>query len=215
MAIQDKFKHRMYFDKAEVRTEGDGSDGLPDIRGHAIVYDVIGDGGWFTEQIVRGAASKDLRSNPDVVSLLNHDVSLLLGRTPDTLVLAEDDVGLVSHTKPIDSSVARNVVNWIDKKAISQMSFGFYVVDEEVILDNEKPPHFKVKEIKLFDTSVVTFPFYKQTDVWLERSFTGRMALEERLKRHTATEKEALDLVAEAERLYRMRELELFEATVA
>ncbi|MCA8937975.1 MAG: HK97 family phage prohead protease [Planctomycetes bacterium] len=175
------------FDCQNLRAEGDG-DALPAILGTAIVYGVVGDGGFFTEEIKAGAATKTLEriADPekqnDCVCLFNHDPNLIVGRTPDTLTLEDTDAGLETRCTPPDTTIARDLIANIRSGVIKQMSFGFYILDEDVeIRDNR--PHFTIKEIELFDVSHVTWPFYKETSSSIEERIKSRETnLDERLR---------------------------------
>lgn len=148
--------------------DGDDDKKKKRIIGHAAVFDVIGDGGWFREKIAPGAFSKSIL-NDDVRALINHDKNLVLGRnTAGTLILSEDDRGLLSDIDPPDTQYARDLEVSIGRGDITQMSFGFEIVAEERIKgQNNEPDLFIIREAKLWDVSPVTFPFYAQTDVSL------------------------------------------------
>lgn len=176
--------HRMFFDGAvracfeEEKRQEQGENYLPVIEGHAIVANVRGITPYFTEEIDRAGITKALQDpNLDVASLWNHDTSKPLGRNPDSLELKEDEIGLFTRTKPTNTSYARDLIENIKAGVVRQMSFGFWPVAEQLD-DSGVVPHFIVKEFRLFDISPVTFPFYKQTDLWLKRCeqvMTNRM----------------------------------------
>jgi len=164
-------QHRMYFDEAIQRAEkkeGDTNE-LPLIEGYAIVANVRGVTPWFSEEIDKKAITKALAEpNLDVASLWNHDMSMPLGRYPDTLELVQDERGLFTRTKPTNTSYARDLITNIDAGVVRQMSFGFWPVAEKYD-DSGDVPHFIVTEMRLFDTSPVTMPFYRETEVWVKR----------------------------------------------
>lgn len=136
------------------------------IVGHAAVFDKIGDGGWFREKIAPGAFFKSIEKD-DVRALFNHDPNFVLGRNKaGTLILREDEKGLWTETDPPDTQFARDLKTSISRGDISQMSFGFEIIAEERVKgEGNEPDLFIIKEVKLWDVSPVTFPFYKQTDV--------------------------------------------------
>jgi len=151
---------------AEIRMEAREDGKKPIIRGHAAVFNVIGDGGWFREQIRPGAFAHSIQSD-DVRALFNHDSNLVLGRnTAGTLRLSEDDKGLAIEIDPPDTQLARDLQILIERGDISQMSFGFQVLDESwSYSENSEPDLRTLEKVKLWDVSPVTFPFYKETDV--------------------------------------------------
>ncbi len=117
----------------------------------------------FKERIAPGAFADDLKKNPDVRALVDHDSSKMLGRTKaGTLVLEEDKKGLKARITPPDTTVANDLMENIRLRNITQMSFGFQTVEDEW---NEKFTERTLKKVKLFDVSVVTFPAYRQTSI--------------------------------------------------
>jgi len=138
------------------------------IVGHAAVFDTIGDGGWFREKIAAGAFSKSIQQD-DVRALFNHDPNFVLGRNKaGTLVMREDDKGLWIEVDPPDTQFARDLKISIARGDISQMSFGFEIQKESRLKgEGGELDLFTLEEVKLWDVSPVTFPFYAQTDVSL------------------------------------------------
>jgi len=136
------------------------------IVGHAAVFNVVGDGGFFREKIAPGAFSKSIERD-DVRALFNHDPNFVLGRnTAGTLTLREDEKGLWVEVDPPDTQFARDLKVSIQRGDISQMSFGFEIINEERQKGEEKEPDlYVIREAKLWDVSPVTYPFYKETDV--------------------------------------------------
>lgn len=136
------------------------------IVGHAAVFDTVGDGGWFKEKIAPGAFKKSIGQD-DVRALFNHDPNYVLGRsTAGTLQLREDDTGLFVEIEPPDTQFARDLLISIGRGDISQMSFGFEIVKESrEVGEGNEPSLYTLEEVRLWDVSPVTFPFYKETDV--------------------------------------------------
>lgn len=164
---EKKKKQREYrtFDVTclEVRSEDDKK---KRIVGHAAVFNVVGDGGWFKEKIAPGAFAKSI-GNDDIRALFNHDPNFVLGRNrAGTLSLVEDDKGLLVDIDPPDTQFARDLALQIERKDITQMSFGFEIIKESrEIGEKGQPSLFTLEEVRLWDVSPVTFPFYKETDV--------------------------------------------------
>jgi len=143
------------------------SDEQPErIVGHAAVFNVIGDGGYFREKIAPGAFAKTIQAD-DIRALFNHDANFVLGRnTAGTLTLREDDKGLWIEVSPPDTQFAHDLMISISRGDISQMSFGFQIISEERQKgEGNEPDLYTLREVKLWDVSPVTFPFYQQTDV--------------------------------------------------
>lgn len=132
------------------------------IEGYAAVFNQLSeDLGGFREMIARGAFKNSL--NNDVRALLNHDPNFVLGRTKaGTLVLDEDDKGLRVLIKAPKVSWVEDLIVSMRRGDIDQMSFGFFVKDDE--WRNKDGQKIRIlKEVDLFDVSIVTFPAYTQT----------------------------------------------------
>ncbi len=142
-----------------------GHNGEPQIVGHAAVFnsESVDLGGWV-EIIEPGAFTKTLRDNDDVRALVNHDPSLLLGRTAaKTLRLKVDDKGLGTEIDVPDTVTGRDVVTSMERGDLDGMSFGFFVTDQEWKTIDEKNVRI-IQGVKLFDVSVVAFPAFEETD---------------------------------------------------
>lgn len=145
-------------------------DGAKDQRivGHAAVFNTDTDiGGYFVERVAPGAFKRAVAED-DVRSLFNHDPNYVLGRTKaGTLVLREDDTGLMTETIPPDTQFARDLQISIARGDISQMSFGFRVKGEAWEERSDGKWLRTITDVELFDISPVTFPAYPTTDVGL------------------------------------------------
>jgi HK97 family phage prohead protease len=135
------------------------------ITGHAAVFDTPTDiGGWFKEVIAKGAFASAI-GRDDVRALFNHDENYVLGRTPNTLRLSEDDKGLaVEIDAPQTQLIKDMVLEPMKRGDLSQMSFAFQVTKEEWDESDPKYPTRTIKDVRLFDVSPVTFPAYPTTD---------------------------------------------------
>lgn len=159
-------------------------DDAPKFRGHAAVFEsrtAIGDPlrwGWY-EEIGRSAFDKTL-ADGDARFLIDHDTSLLVARvSAGDLRLSTDDVGLLTDADLDDElSYVRDLARNLEKRRITGMSFGFYVVrdtwtSEEVEIEvNGKTETFSIDvrvidEVRLLEVSAVTFPAYEDTDAGL------------------------------------------------
>ena len=98
--------------------------------------------------------------------LFNHDPNMILGRTPDTLRLAEDSVGLQYEIEPPDTQYARDLLVSLDRGDVDQSSFAWRVREtswEEPTEDRPYPIRHLIKFERLYDVSPVTFPAYPTT----------------------------------------------------
>ena len=109
----------------------------------------------------------DGQTEGDVRALINHDTGLVLGRTTaGTLELRTDEKGLWGriHINPNDQD-AMNCYERVKRGDVSQCSFGFDIVEQDVEYAEGQPTAWKIKAVKLYEVSVVTFPAYEDTSV--------------------------------------------------
>jgi HK97 family phage prohead protease len=136
-------------------------DGNPVLTGYALVYDTrydIGggpDNGGFTEVIARGAATKSAKE-ADVKLLVNH-AGVPLARTKSgTMTLESDDIGLrVSAELDPSNPVVAELRSAMERGDMDEMSFAFRALNQDWSDNYEVRT---IRELKLFDVSVVTFP---------------------------------------------------------
>lgn len=140
----------------------------PQMTGYAAIFNSLFDTGWWSESIAPGAFKKSIAKGDDVRALFNHDPSLILGRTPRTLTLTEDDKGLFCRITPPDTQLGRDLLISIERGDITQMSFGFNILGETVDKTGDKT-HFTITEAELFDVSPVTYPAYTATEIGVTR----------------------------------------------
>lgn len=161
---KSKIEHRTYAVNLSIEKREDSES--EKIVGHAAVFDTVGDGGWFREKIAAGAFVKSIGQD-DVRALFNHDANFVLGRNKaGTLFMREDEKGLWVEIDPPDTQYARDLKVSIARGDITQMSFGFEIISEERQKgEGNESDLFILREVKLWDVSPVTFPFYQQTDV--------------------------------------------------
>jgi uncharacterized protein len=167
----DKKKETRTFDITNLTTRAASKGESNVISGYAAVFNSSTDiGGWFTEEIAPGAFSKAIAENGDIRALFNHDWNNVLGRTKaGTLRLSEDDRGLKFEVDLPNTSVARDLVESLKRGDINQCSFGFIPTVEEWDYSVE-PAHRIIKEVDLFEVSVVSIPAYEDTEVSLIRN---------------------------------------------
>lgn len=158
-----------------------GDDTAPVFTGHAAVFDTrtaIGNPlTWgFYEEVAPGAFTKTL-SEGDARFLIDHDTSLLVARvTAGDLRLAQDRIGLATEADlDTELSYVRDLVRNLEKRRITGMSFGFYVVKDEWNVEQVETSDGqtadvevrRITEVRLLEVSAVTFPAYEETDAAL------------------------------------------------
>lgn len=138
------------------------------LSGHAAVYGQTAQirGGY--EALAPGVFDEALKRD-DVAALVNHDPSMLLGRTSSgTLRLAADDAGLAFEVDLPDTSYGRDVRELVGRGDLAGMSFGF-IPGRDTLghAPDGKQLRTHTSVAKLLDVSVVTYPAYDGTDVTL------------------------------------------------
>lgn len=165
---------------AELRV--DQVDGKDRIIGYAAVFNSFSeDLGGFREVIRPGAFAAALAGS-DVRLVVNHDPSLILGRTRNgTLRLVEDSRGLRVEADPPPTQMARDYMALIGRGDLSEMSFRFYMFDDPnrgQLWRSE--PSGVVREITEFaridDVSIVAYPAYRATEVSVRSLDQARLA---------------------------------------
>lgn len=135
------------------------------VRGYACKYESPSDAaGWYTETIKAGACDEAINVS-DVKSLLNHDPNHLLARSKygaGTLNLVSDSTGLYfEHTLPRSRA---DIVEMYQRGDIDQCSFAFTIDKHQWRTegngDEEKEYWDIIKVDRLFDVSIVVYPFY-------------------------------------------------------
>ena len=136
------------------------------IEGYFAVFDSIynvGEG--MTESIQKGAFASSMDN--DVRALINHDTTLVLGRTKaGTLKLREDDRGLWGHIdiNPNDGD-AMNLYERVKRGDVDQCSFGFNIVSERADVSEQGSCHWTIEEVDLHEVSACKFPAYEETSI--------------------------------------------------
>ena len=121
----------------------------------------------FWEEVAPGTFDRALREQHDVVCLANHD-GLPLGRTTaGTLRLGTDADGLTLDNDLPDTTLGRDVRELVRRGDLRSMSFGFQVTDEAWSVLEDGSQLRTIRDVDLFDVSVVTFPAYAGTDLAL------------------------------------------------
>lgn len=135
------------------------------LEGYASVYDDIYKiGSWYIEEVKAGAFDDADLSN--VVLNLNHDDSILLGRTKNgSLTLTVDAKGLKFRAELPETQQAKDVYELVSSGLIDQCSFRFSIEEGKTEVKNGDDVFIITKVRKVYDVSVVTFPAYESTSV--------------------------------------------------
>lgn len=169
--VQERINERRILTRAtsftarEEARESGGNDLI--IEGYFAVFgDVYELWPGATETIEKGAFSGVIGS--DVRALVNHDTTLVLGRTrAGTLTIYEDDKGLFGRIviNPEDAD-AMSLYARVKRNDVDQCSFGFDIAEETVVFNDDGTVHWTIIRVDpLYEVSVVTFPAYEATSV--------------------------------------------------
>lgn len=149
----------------ELNTRSDETSGEKRIAGYFVVFN-------SETELWPGAyeeiSPEALTNIPeDVRALFDHDTSKVLGRTKsDTLSLSIDEKGLYGEIIINENdSDAVNLYERVKRGDIDQCSFGFEILKEETEHREDGSIKWIIKEIILYEVSVVTFPAYADTAV--------------------------------------------------
>ena len=119
----------------------------------------------MTESVAQGAFSRTISG--DIRALINHDSTLVLGRTKaGTLELREDTHGLWGHIDINPNDVdAMNLYNRVKRGDVDQCSFGFDIRSEDTDIKEDGSIHWTLKDVELYEVSCCTFPAYTETNI--------------------------------------------------
>lgn len=117
------------------------------------------------ESIDRKAFDNTL--NGDIRALINHDTTLVLGRTKSgTLELETDEKGLKGRIKINENDTdALNIYERVKRGDVSGNSFGFIINEEDTEYKEDGSVKWTIRDLELFEVSVTTFPAYEETSI--------------------------------------------------
>lgn len=157
-------KRSIAYSNLEIRAEGDGNT----LVGYAAVFDSPSEPLPWTEFVRRGAFAKTINDGADVRLLVDHEGVPLARTKSGTLRIMEDDKGLRVEADLDEANPdAARVMSALRRGDVSQMSFAFEPVKDSWSSDKKTR---ELKEVKLFDVSVVTYPAYEETMVQLRNA---------------------------------------------
>jgi len=160
-------KELRFFVAQELRATG--SVESPKIEGYAATFGTVANIANFREVIQSGAFTRTLADQTqEIVALFNHNEDVILGRkSAGTLKLEQDDKGLRFSCSIPDTTAARDVYTNLKLGNIRECSFGFGIddpdTDESWQKESDGTMLRTLKNVRLFDVSVVTYPAYSNT----------------------------------------------------
>ena len=162
----ERLRRQMRTADAEFITREGTDSSNPCIEGYFAVFNSNYDLGYGMSESIAPHAFDETISD-DVRALINHDTTLVLGRTSaHTLELRQDEHGLWGHIdiNPNDTD-AMNLYARVQRGDVTQCSFGFDILDEETEFRGEDEVHWTIKAVKLYEVSCCTFPAYQETSI--------------------------------------------------
>lgn len=163
------------------------------IDGYFAVFDDVYDIGYGMSESIDKSAFDDVLED-DVRALVNHDTTLVLGRTKaGTLKLSVDDKGLYGHISinPNDRA-AVDLYERVKRGDVDQCSFGFDILQQDTTISDNGDVHWKIEKVKLYEVSCCTFPAYEGTSIEA-RSKERESILEQKLEAWREKQKERLN----------------------
>ena len=156
----------------EIRTDGRR------LEGYAAVFNERAEVGSFTEVILPGAFRTSLSRGRDILGLVDHDQSKILGRTRSgTLHLSEDQRGLAFVLDVPETQLGHDILALAGRGDLGGMSFGFLPNPGGERWNNERR---ELIDVELHEISVISaWPAYAGTSVQ-PRNHTPRRALARR-----------------------------------
>ena len=156
----------MQIRRAEIRLENRGT--ARRLVGYAARYGVVADIGPFRERIAPKAFAESIGEGGDILALLDHDPTRVLGRTRSkTLTLSDEEGGLAFDICVPETSAGRDALALAERGDLGGASIGFFVEEEERDGDVRV-----VNRARLLEISVVSaWPAYAETSVEARRGF--------------------------------------------
>lgn len=154
--------------KLETREEVKGDQGLKTISGYFVKF---GDETQLWDDVFEEISPEAFDGDTlqrDVRALINHDTTLVLGRTrSNTLKLSTDATGLYGTIVINENDTdAMNLYERVKRGDVNQCSFGFRILKEDMQEDRiNGTVKFVIKSVELYEVSVCTFPAYASTEV--------------------------------------------------
>lgn len=156
------------------------------LEGYAALFGTVANLGDFSETIAPGAFRASLATERDILALVDHNPSHVLGRSRSgTLRLSEDARGLAFSLDLPDTQAARDVLALAERGDLGGMSFGFDVPSGG---DEWRGATRTLRGVTLHEISVVqSWPAYPQTTVDVRARATQRFPRRERARLYLET----------------------------
>lgn len=185
-------KRTVAYSNIEVRAAGENGTTLV---GYAAMFDMPSVDMGFTEYVSRGAFTKTLKDGADVRLLLDHAGAPLARTKSGTLRLSEDERGLrVEADLDPTNPLAQTVLSAMRRGDMNQMSFAFRTIRDSWSKDGSVR---ELREVQLYDVSVVTFPAYESTVAEIRARQDATLGVDSRARTRKAQAKIAIATMAQ------------------
>jgi HK97 family phage prohead protease len=155
--VAEKENRSIAYSNFEMRAAQDGNT----LVGYAAVFDSPSEPLPWTEFVRRGAFTKTIKDGADVRLLIDHEGVPLARTRSGTLTLIEDEIGLRIEANLDEANPdAAKAMSALRRGDVSQMSFAFQTVKDAWSTDKRTR---ELKEVRLYDVSIVTYPAYEET----------------------------------------------------
>jgi HK97 family phage prohead protease len=156
------------------------------LEGYAAIFNSAATIGDFAETIAPGAFRASLAGGRDILALVDHNPSLVLGRSKSgSLRLSEDARGLAFALDLPDTQAARDVLALAERGDLGGMSFGF---DVPAGGDEWRGDKRTLRAVNLHEISVVqSWPAYPETIIVARARPAQRFPRRERARLYLQT----------------------------
>ena len=119
-----------------------------------------------SEIIASTAFDEALGRGDEVFASFNHDVDNILARTPDTLKLTVDKIGLRYEIDMAKTTIANDVTEHVMRGDVRGSSFQFVVSDSRITRDEDGTTRREILSVNpLIEVGPVTNPAFSGTSV--------------------------------------------------
>jgi HK97 family phage prohead protease len=167
ISTTNETRKQIAYTNLELRAMDDSEDGWT-VSGYAAVFDSPSEPLPWTEYVKRGAFRKTIKDGADVRLLIDHTGVPLARTKSGTLKLREDDKGLYMEARlDPNNPDAVKMRSALMRGDVSQMSFAFETIKDSW---NKERTVRELREVKLHDVSIVTYPAYEETSAEIRNS---------------------------------------------
>lgn len=174
ISTTNETRKQIAYTNLELRALDDTEDGWT-VSGYAAVFDSPSEPLPWTEYVKRGAFRKTIKDGADVRLLIDHTGVPLARTKSGTLKLREDDKGLYMEARlDPNNPDAVKMRSALMRGDVSQMSFAFETIKDAW---NKDRTVRELREVRLHDVSIVTYPAYEETSAEIRNNTTNETVI--------------------------------------